>query len=115
MCHITSCFWIIIASFGDDPIGENFKGTWLAKFYSTYKIDREIYMIALYWTVTTITTVGYGDISGTNNAEMIFCCFVMIIGVIGFGFANGTLASIMCNYDNKSGSYQDNMNILNKA
>lgn len=72
-------------------------------------------MISLYWTITTITTVGYGDISGTNILEMVFCCFVMIIGVIAFGFANGTLASIMTNYDNKSGSYQDKMNILNKA
>lgn len=39
----------------------------------------------------------------------------MLVGVIAFGFANGTLASIMTNYDNKSGNYQEKMDILNKA
>jgi hypothetical protein len=92
-----------------------FENTWLGSWYPSHKSKLEIYMISLYWTITTITTVGYGDISGTNILEMVFCCFVMIIGVIAFGFANGTLASIMTNYDNKSGSYQDKMNILNKA
>ena len=115
MCHICTCFWITIASLGDDPISENFKGTWLAKYYPDYNAKLDLYMISLYWTITTITTVGYGDISGTNMVEMIFCCFVMIIGVIAYGFANGTLASIMTNYDNKSEHYQDKLDILNKA
>jgi VIT1/CCC1 family predicted Fe2+/Mn2+ transporter len=53
-----------------------------------------LYEISLYWTITTITTVGYGDISGNNQLERIFCMFVMIIGVAAFTFANGSLASI---------------------
>lgn len=89
----------------DNPVKDDFAGTWLESYYGKYKGKLDIYMISIYWTITTITTVGYGDISGTNIPEMIFCCFVMLIGVIAFGFANGTLASIMTNYDNKSGSY----------
>ena len=115
MCHLCACFWIIIASMSENPLANNFEGTWLESFYENYKGKLDIYMISIYWTITTITTVGYGDISGTNIPEMIFCCFVMLIGVIAFGFANGTLASIMTNYDNKSGSYQEKINILNKA
>jgi len=115
MCHLCTCFWIIIATMGDNPERDEFKGTWLANFYTREKSLVDIYLISMYWTITTITTVGYGDISGSSVAEMVFCCFVMLIGVIAFGFANGTLASIMTNYDNKSGNYQDKMNILNKA
>jgi len=105
MCHLCSCFWIIIASLDENVLANEFEGTWLASYYPSYKQPIDIYMISFYWTITTITTVGYGDISGTNIPEMIFCCFVMLIGVIAFGFANGTLASIMTNYDNKSGNY----------
>jgi hypothetical protein len=72
-------------------------------------------MISFYWTITTVTTVGYGDISGTNMMERVYCCFVMIIGVIAYGYANGTLASIMTNYDNKSEGFQIKMEILEKA
>ena len=122
LCHLCACFWIICATLKVDSesgTGESldtrFDSTWLGSYYGNYKGHTEIYMISFYWTITTITTVGYGDISGTNMVEMIFCCVVMLIGVIAFGFANGSLASIMTNYDNKSGSYQEKINILNKA
>ena len=50
----------------------------------------------MYFTVTTITTVGYGDISGNQTqSEKIFCIFIMVAGVIAFSFASGSLASII--------------------
>jgi hypothetical protein len=64
--------------------------------------NMEIYMLSLYWTITTITTVGYGDISGTNSIERIFCSIIMLIGVISFSYANGSLSSILTTYDSSS-------------
>ena len=63
-------------------------------------------------TITTITTVGYGDISGTNNYERIFASFVMVVGVILFSIANGALASIISSLDGLSGEYEDKVNTL---
>jgi hypothetical protein len=60
----------------------------------------ELYLTSIYFTVTTITTVGYGDIDITTRMEKIFCILVMIIGVIAFSFASGSLASIIQQYDN---------------
>jgi len=62
-----------------------------------------LYCVAFYWTITTITTVGYGDIEGTNDLERIFCSFIMIIGVILFSLANGALASIVGTDEESSG------------
>ena len=67
------------------------------EMYSTSAND--IYAVAFYWIISTITTVGYGDISGTNNLERWFCSLIMFIGVISFSIANGSLASIIQNYD----------------
>ena len=58
------------------------------------------YIESLYWAVTTITTVGYGDISANNNLEKIYCILVMIIGVLCFSYASGSLSSILSNSDN---------------
>lgn len=34
-----------------------------------------LYITAFYFAVTTIATVGYGDIRGTNFGERIYCIF----------------------------------------
>ena len=58
-------------------------------------------MTSLYFTVTTIVTVGYGDITAQNSSEKIFAIFIMIIGVISFSFTTGSLASIISALDSK--------------
>lgn len=57
--------------------------------------------------------MGYGDISGTNNAERMFCAFVMITGVIMFSLANGALASMISSEDNQVGGFHDQIAALN--
>jgi voltage-gated potassium channel len=63
--------------------------------------ESELYLTALYYVITTMTTVGYGDISPTkiNVVEMLFGILLMIGGVTTFSFASASLASIISNYD----------------
>lgn len=39
------------------------------------------YVTALYWAVTTVTTVGYGDVAPTGEGDRMFASFVMIVAV----------------------------------
>jgi Trk-type K+ transport system membrane component len=59
----------------------------------------DLYITALYYTVTTITTVGYGDISAHTTTEKLLAICLMIIGAGGFSFAAGSLSSLMSNLD----------------
>jgi multisubunit Na+/H+ antiporter MnhF subunit len=54
-----------------------------------------MYVTGCYWTITTIATVGYGDVIGIDTTERIFCSIAMIIGVLSFTIANGSFASIL--------------------
>ena len=92
---------------------QDYKGTWMEGRQDMY--SSEIYALSFYWTITTITTVGYGDISGSNTTEWVFCSIMMVIGVISFSYANGTLASILANYDEQNAELQEKINILNKV
>lgn len=47
---------------------------------------------ALYWAVTTCSTVGYGDLSPTNNVSKILTMFVMISGVALLGYLLSTIS-----------------------
>lgn len=114
---------------------ETFHGTWLESYYEVWKKSHEahahdgdhdedgekkmsntiIYLVSLYWTVTTVSTVGYGDISGTNMIEKIFCIFAMIVGVVFFSFATGSLSSIISNVDSSSALMQERQQTLNRV
>ena len=73
---------------------ESNSSTWLDDYQSyDNEADRyQLYFVSIYWTITTITTVGYGDISANNLEERLFCSLVMVLGVISFSFANGSLS-----------------------
>ena len=106
MCHIVACLWIFASRFKGDPNDEFFceeePNNWACAGGFEFDITKDntkLYFVSFYFTVTTITTVGYGDISAKNTTERIISCLLMITGVIGFSFATGSLSSIMTNYD----------------
>ena len=53
------------------------------------------YNKAVYWVVTTLTTVGYGDIYPTSNIGRIYTMIVMMIGVGMYGFIIGNISTIL--------------------
>ena len=61
--------------------------------------DWDLYTLAVYFVLTTVSTVGYGDVSSNNTTERVFCMILMIIGVSCFSFISGALASILSTYD----------------
>ena len=57
------------------------------------------YLRALYWSITTLATVGYGDITPSTNAEMLYAILVMILGVGVYGYVIGNVAALLANID----------------
>ena len=69
--------------------------------------------MSFYWTVTTITTVGYGDISIKTNLEKVCALFLMVFGVVSFGLLSGSLTNILQNYDVSNAKFQEKVVTLN--
>ena len=70
---------------------EKIKPSFLQKFFNR-----------LYFSVITATTVGYGDIGGSNQIERGICMFLMVMGVIFFSVSSGTLTNIISSYEEVS-------------
>ena len=49
------------------------------------------YTAAIYWVITTFTSVGYGDIRGYTIEERCFQIVLMMIGIAFYGYMIGTL------------------------
>eukprot|EP00966_Prymnesium_polylepis_P152402 3520358-Prymnesium_polylepis.1 len=61
------------------------------------KSDR--YIISAYWSVMTLTTIGYGDISMKTKAERCYAIFCMIVGAVSFAYVLGNVQNIIANFD----------------
>ena len=106
--HISTCMWIFIASVDLDT------SSWLADPYYIYMDDEDLYLMSGYFIVTTISTVGYGDLSASTTLERVFCIIIMLAGVTTFTFISGALSSILSNYDNSQALLQEKLLYLSK-
>lgn len=106
--HISSCLFVFLTEFDNDA----FSSWRYQEPYDLYSTT-QLYITAVYYVVTTMSTVGYGDISGGTTLERIFCILLMLIGVVSFNLISGTLGSLITNYDSSHATFQENLLYLN--
>ncbi|MBF0161881.1 MAG: cyclic nucleotide-binding domain-containing protein [Magnetococcales bacterium] len=69
---------------------------WVVLYPSDGSMDNlSFFNRALYWSVTTLSSTGYGDITPTDNAGRILAATVMLLGVLFNGFIIASLSSIV--------------------
>jgi len=61
-----------------------------------------VYNKAIYWTVTTVATVGYGDITPSTNTGRVFAIGVMLFGVAFYGFIVSKISTFLFQKDRRS-------------
>ncbi|MBC76834.1 MAG: hypothetical protein CME64_12540 [Halobacteriovoraceae bacterium] len=93
--HFISCGWMLLNPRTDlDPVS--------------------YYNISLYWTITTLTTVGYGDIVPQTNMARIFTMGVMLIGVATYGVIIGNFSRMIMLADRYREERKEKMAGLNQ-
>lgn len=106
-CHFCSCMFAYISK-----VQNNYHEAWIGRLGFQDSTTSDLYIISLYWTLTTITTVGYGDIAAGTTPEKIFNLFVMSIGIIMYSFAIGSLSSIVASYEAKDEEMNKKLDVL---
>jgi len=67
------------------------------------------YLAALYWTVTTLTTVGYGDVTPAGSAQVAYAMAVMVLGVGMYGYVIGNVANLLGNADERRAKHLERL------
>ena len=94
MMHCVACAWLYM--------GIIVSNSWITNpvfgVNAMYDEDEQgrllYYTTAFYWAVTTLATVGYGDVKGYTWQEYCFNMFVEFIGIAFFSFVLGSINSI---------------------
>jgi len=101
-----------------DAKRERQQHSWMFK---TFQIDSDnpdpepthIYVASLYWSVMTLTSIGYGDIIPASLGERVMCVFLMLVGALIWAFIIGQACSVLANLDLHDARFKQTLDDLN--
>ncbi len=76
--HVVSCIFIFL--------GKNDIESWINKFGFQEFNFANLYFIGIYYLLTTVTTVGYGDLTCSTPNEKIFGIIIEIVGIVAYSY-----------------------------
>ena len=103
LAHLCACAWIHLGKMSEDSWINVQKATG-DEVWATYGMSH-IYILSLYWICTVLTTVGYGDFSGTTYEELGFSMFLEFGGLLLFA----TLTGLIGQYVEPFETYEDSL------
>ncbi|XVF40148.1 hypothetical protein PTKIN_Ptkin01aG0087900 [Pterospermum kingtungense] len=102
--HCAGCFNYLIADRYRDP-----SNTWIGAEYKNFKEmslwDR--YITSIYWSITTLTTTGYGDLHAENTREMLFDIFYMLFNLGLTSYLIGNMTNLVVHWTSRTRNFRD--------
>ncbi|GAA0168680.1 ion channel [Lithospermum erythrorhizon] len=102
--HCGACFNYVIADRYPDA-----RRTWIGAVYPNFKEmslwDR--YVTAMYWSIVTLTTTGYGDLHAENTREMLFDIFFMLFNLGLTSYIIGNMTNLVVHWTSRTRQFRD--------
>jgi hypothetical protein len=74
----------------------------------------QIYLTSFYFIVTTITTVGYGDILAASTFEKLISIFLMLCGTFFFAYASSLFTTLLTSLDQEGQEFLQKKRLLQR-
>ncbi|KAK3255690.1 hypothetical protein CYMTET_35140 [Cymbomonas tetramitiformis] len=106
--HWMACVWMLVATMEDSPknwLHPNGEEGYVEDVYRDY-------FASLYFSVMTVTTIGYGDIVPVTTIERIFDIIAMLFGGLIFGYIIGAVGNVVQQRSAKENEYYTSMSNL---
>ncbi|OMJ80536.1 hypothetical protein SteCoe_19178 [Stentor coeruleus] len=105
--HIMACFWAMAAKLSNYS-----PDSWTYRYNPSANDDGNIYLLAVYYALTTLATIGYGDISPKTSYEMCLAIIWMFTAVYFLSFNISSLSSIFSEANYKKNVLMQRMAML---
>jgi len=96
--HISACLWYYTGNTEDGWVSR----MWDAGERLEERPLSEQYLICFYWSVTVLTTIGFGDITPRTNSEVGLVIIMMIFGCTYYAYLTAVVTSMIATLDAQS-------------
>ncbi|CAN0900864.1 Potassium channel AKT1 [Linum grandiflorum] len=103
--HCAGCFYYLIAARYHNP-----ERTWIGASLGNDFLQRSLwirYVTSMYWSITTLTTVGYGDLHPVNTREMVFDIFYMLFNLGLTAYLIGNMTNLVVHGTSRTRKFRD--------
>ncbi|KAG8639260.1 hypothetical protein MANES_14G128600v8 [Manihot esculenta] len=103
--HSAGCFYYLIAARYRNP-----DKTWIGASLGDNFLEKSVwirYVTSIYWSITTLTTVGYGDLHPVNTREMIFDIFYMLFNLGLTAYLIGNMTNLVVHGTSRTRRFRD--------
>ncbi|KAK7264984.1 hypothetical protein RJT34_32599 [Clitoria ternatea] len=103
--HCAACFYYLIAARYPDP-----HNTWMGASLGDDFLEQSLwtrYVTSIYWSITTLTTVGYGDLHPVNSREMMFDIFYMLFNLGLTAYLIGNMTNLVVHGTSRTRKFRD--------
>lgn len=109
VAHWLACAWHMIKVIEDTE--ENWVVGYLGSNHGLPTF--EVYIVALYWAVMTMSTIGYGDVVAKTTAERVVATFGMFIGSSIFAYIVGAVTGTVATMGARKTAFYELMDAVN--
>lgn len=108
VCHCAACFYYLLAA--RHPKSEE-SSTWLGATLPNFREESlwTRYVTSIYWSITTLTTVGYGDLHPVNKGEMVYDIFFMLMNLALTAYIIGNMTILITRLTARTRAYRDSV------
>ncbi|KAJ0396851.1 hypothetical protein ATCC90586_002588 [Pythium insidiosum] len=110
VAHLTACGFIMAATNGSVSDGAT---SWIDANGLRGAPRSEVYVAALYWAFTMMTTVGFGDIVPITMLERMYSILAMVISAGTYAYVIASMSSIVSLMNLQRARYHEKINELN--
>ncbi|XP_047327503.1 potassium channel AKT1-like [Impatiens glandulifera] len=105
--HCAGCFYYLLAARYKDP-----KSTWIALALGADFEEHNLwsrYITSMYWSITTLSTTGYGDLHPVNTGEMIFTTIYMLFNLGLTSYLIGNMTNLIVHVTSRTRNFRDSI------